>query len=48
MLKYLDKYPVQVENKGGTLWYNPIKIYICSNKHPKNWYNFEMMEPEMK
>ncbi len=26
------------ESKGGMVYFNPEKIYICSNKHPKEWY----------
>lgn len=48
LLEYLDKYPVQVEYKGGTKYFQPDKIYICSNKHPKDWYNWESMKPELK
>lgn len=36
LLEYLDKYPVQVEYKGGLTYFTPDKVYICSNKHPKD------------
>ncbi len=34
----LDKYPMLCETKGGMIYFNPDKIYICSNKHPDEWY----------
>lgn len=37
-LRLLDRYPVQVETKGGMLNFNPEKIYITSHFHPSQWY----------
>lgn len=33
--------PCELESKGGRIWFNPELIYICSNKHPIDWYNWE-------
>lgn len=42
----LDKWPLNVEVKGGAVPYCFKKIYICSNYHPKDWYhNITNTEP---
>lgn len=38
MLRWLDKYPVRVEVKGGSRVLMANKIWITSNLHPKFWY----------
>jgi hypothetical protein len=38
MLQALDKYPMQVEVKGGSTWLVPEIIYIASNLDPQEWY----------
>lgn len=38
MLRLLDRYPYQVEFKGGHLQFNSKFIWITSNKHPRDWY----------
>jgi len=37
-LRLIDRYPVHVETKGGTLFFNPKNIYITSHFHPECWY----------
>jgi len=37
-LRLLDRYPVTVENKGGSVQFNPTRIYITSHFHPRQWY----------
>lgn len=37
-LKLLDRYPFKVPIKGGFVQWNPKKIFITSNKDPKEWY----------
>jgi hypothetical protein len=37
-LRILDKYPLLVEVKGGTVAARWDKVYITSNMHPSNWY----------
>lgn len=39
LLKILDKYPQQVGNKGGHVWFSPEKIFITSNYKERQWYN---------
>jgi len=40
-LRMTDRYPMQVESKGGTHEFVPKKILITSNKHPSCWYKQE-------
>jgi hypothetical protein len=37
-LRLLDRYPVQVETKGGVVVFNPPRIYITSHSPPSEWY----------
>ena len=39
LLKLLDRYPYNVNTKGGTTYWNPGLIVITSNKHPAYWYD---------
>ena len=38
LLKLLDRYPCQVETKGGYTQFVPTKIVITSNHHVDEWY----------
>lgn len=38
MLRWLDKWPVIVENKGGSTVLKARRIWITSNLHPVDWY----------
>lgn len=38
LLRVLDRYRLRVPNKGGFLWWGPIRIYITTNIHPRQWY----------
>jgi hypothetical protein len=38
MLRLLDRYPLQVQTKGGYTWWCPEVIYITSNKNLDEWY----------
>lgn len=38
LLRLLDRYRFRGEVKGGYVYINPKKIYITSNKDPKEWY----------
>lgn len=40
LLQILDRYPVNVELKGGSVSFTPERIYITSNIHPQNWYDY--------
>lgn len=40
LLQILDRYPVQVETKGGHVWWCPDTICITSNLHPWEWYDY--------
>lgn len=37
-LKVIDRYPITVEIKCGTVFWNPEVIYITSNLSPEDWY----------
>lgn len=38
VLRWLDRYPVIVETKGGSCVLRASKIWITSNLHPRSWY----------
>lgn len=38
LLRWLDRYPVNVETKGGAMPLAASKFWITSNLHPKDWY----------
>lgn len=38
VLRWFDRYPVLVENKGGTIPFRATKIWITSNLAPEAWY----------
>lgn len=38
LLRWLDRYPVRVECKGGSMALRCTKIWITSNLDPRNWY----------
>lgn len=38
LLRLLDRYPFQVEIKGGKIHFNSPNIFITSNQHPDKWY----------
>lgn len=39
LLHIMDKYPLQVESKGGNVNFNPRRIFISSNFDPGTWYD---------
>jgi len=40
LLRILDKYPVSCPTKGSHVWWCPKQIYITTNVHPKDWYDY--------
>lgn len=38
LLQLLDRYPVQVQVKGGMIFWNAKVIFMTSTKHPSEWY----------
>lgn len=40
LLRLLDRYPINVESKGGMLNFNPKNVWICSNNEPFEWYKW--------
>jgi len=39
LLRLCDRYPLNVEIKGGTVNFSSETIIITTNKHPRDWYN---------
>lgn len=40
-LKIFDRYVRQVPVKGGHTWWNPNLIFVTTNIHPRDWYDWE-------
>lgn len=40
LLRLLHDWPEQVEVKGGFAWFNPSIIFITTNLHPNQWYEY--------
>nr|UOF77166.1 rep protein [Cressdnaviricota sp.] len=40
LLKILDRYPINLETKGGHVWWCPDLICITTNVHPWGWYDY--------
>jgi len=38
LLRWLDKYPCRVEEKGGDFPLKALRFWICSNTDPRDWY----------
>lgn len=39
-LQLLDRYPVRVQQKGSSTWFNPKEIIITSNFKPHEWWDY--------
>ncbi len=46
LLRLLDRYPLNVECKGGQICFNSELIVITSNSHPAEWYEERMKNSE--
>jgi hypothetical protein len=46
LLRWLDRYPVQVETKGGSVSLLAEDIYITSMRHPEQWYGSEVSKSD--
>lgn len=40
LLQLIDRYLTQVPVKGSFVWWQPERIYITTNIHPANWYEY--------
>lgn len=40
LLKILDRYPINLESKGGHVWWCPDGIILTTNVHPWAWYDY--------
>lgn len=40
LLQMLDNFPLQLEYKGGHLWFNPKLVILTTNVSPENWYDY--------
>lgn len=45
-LKLFDRYVRQVPVKGGHTWWNPNLIFVTTNIHPRDWYDWEKREAQ--
>lgn len=48
LLRLLDKYRLQVEIKGGHAWIHATKLFLTTNIHPREWYDFTKREEQYK
>jgi len=46
LLRLLDRYPMKVESKGGSMEFQARTIYITSQCHPREWYSTSITPPE--
>lgn len=44
LLRTLDRYPAKFPVKGSYVWFAPKRIYITTNIHPREWYEWEKRE----
>lgn len=40
LLRLLQPGPLQVPTKGGHTWWNPKRIFMTTNVHPRDWYDY--------
>lgn len=40
LLRLLDRYPVTLQSKGGSVPFVARRVYITSNRHPSQWYAY--------
>lgn len=48
LLKLLDRYPMHVQTKGGTVPFVSRIVYFTSNKDPRDWYDWSKFGNEVK
>lgn len=46
LLRIIDRYDIQLPVKGGFVWFNPKRIYITTNFHPRDWYDWDGREQQ--
>jgi len=46
LLQLTDEYPIEVERKGGHMWFCPDVIIITTNKSPYHWYEYNDRDME--
>lgn len=46
LLQVLDRYPISVPVKGGFRWFHPKRIYVTTNYHPCEWYDWGERLPQ--
>lgn len=44
LLQLLDRYPIQLQRKGGHVWWMPVHVIVTTNIHPWYWYKWENRE----
>lgn len=45
-LRIFDRYDVQLPVKGGFAWFVPERIYVTTNLHPRDWYDYSGREEQ--
>lgn len=48
LLQILDRYPVQVPVKCSHVWWHPKLIYLTTNIHPWEWYDYSRREEQYR
>lgn len=44
VLQVLDRYAIRVSAKGSFCWWVPKRVYVTTNVHPRNWYDWSSRE----
>jgi len=43
LLRLIDRYPFSLDTKHGTVQFSAREIHFTSNKHPRDWYNWDRL-----
>lgn len=43
-LQILDRYAIRVPTKGSHVWWTPKRIFVTTNYHPRDWYEWSSRE----
>jgi len=48
LLRFLDRYPIQIPKKGGFNWWCPERVIVTTNIHPSDWYDYRKRKSSEK